>query len=89
MKRIVMQDEREEDISEPIADSMPILGYTLEYLDANQPQIIQKVQVRNVNIQDILRHLQQGDSVLITPKIGNLQTNIGNQAQSSLYFAHV
>jgi hypothetical protein len=89
MKRMVMQNDEEGIIPELMDDSTSILGYKLEYLNVNQSQIIHKVEVRNINIQDIVRHLRRGESVLITPKLQeNSNVKTRNKAHSSWYFTH-
>jgi hypothetical protein len=87
MKRMVVQNEQEGVIPELMGDSTSISGYKLEYLNENQSQIIHKVEMKNINIQDILRHLRLGESVLITPKLHE-NSNAKSRNARPWYFTH-
>lgn len=69
----------------------PILGFKVKFLGTNQNQMIHKVDVRNINFQDVMRHLQHGESVVITPKLlNNSSLNTKKQTKVDLwYIAHV
>lgn len=68
MKKIVMLEEEEGNVPEMMENAKSVSGFRLQFLDENEKQIIHKVDIRSINVQDLLRHLRQGESVLITPK---------------------
>jgi hypothetical protein len=75
----------EEDAPRFVEGSNPVLGYELQFL--SNDKTLHKVEVRSLNFQDVIRHLRQGEAVLITPK---LQENLEKkkQYQGSWYFTH-
>jgi DNA-directed RNA polymerase beta' subunit len=67
-----------------------VARFRLEYLNNNENQAIHKVEVRNINFMDLMRHLKKGESVLITPELlKDSLTQIKNQNQTPWYFAHM
>lgn len=69
----------------------PIAGFKIRFLRGNENQTIQKVEVRNVNFQDIMRHMWRGESVLITPKLLNkpAANSKKDRNQVKWYFSHM
>jgi hypothetical protein len=65
-----------------------VLRYELQFFDNEDSQIVHKVEVRNVDFHDVVRHLQQGDSVLITPKFQENSTRKLRQNRTPWYFTH-
>lgn len=79
--------EEEEKVSEVTEGSDLVIGYELQYLSNNGSQSVRKVNVRTINVQDMFRHLRQGDSVLIIPKLYLHEKK--KQDQAPWYFAHM
>jgi hypothetical protein len=75
----------EEKVSEVNEDSDLVLRYELHFLGNNE-QAVHKVEVTRINFQDIIRHLRQGDSVLIIPKFQEDLHKIKTQDQGPWYF---
>jgi hypothetical protein len=72
MKKIALLNEEEgniPDMPEMIENAKPVSGFRLQFLSENERQVPHKVDVRCINMRDLLRHLRQGESVLITPKL--------------------
>jgi hypothetical protein len=67
MKKLLMPQEQAGELKE--TPSFVVLGYRMEFLNKNADQIIHKVEVKNINFQDLTRHLRRGEPVLITPKL--------------------
>jgi hypothetical protein len=82
--------EKEEGIKPEIMHApLSLHGYTLQFLSENERQPIHKVEVRKVNFQDIMRHLRQGDSVLIKPKLHENSNKTKKRDQALWYFTHI
>ena len=79
--------EEEEKVPEVTEGSDLVIGYELQYLSNNESQSVRKVKVRTINFQDVFRHLRQGDSVLITPKL-HLH-RVKKEDKAPWYFAHM
>lgn len=88
---LVLDDEEGSMWEKAMEKADPILGFKLRFLDTNENQVIHKVEVRNINFQDVMRHLQRGESVLITAKLpGNSLVHSKKHADLKLwYIAHV
>jgi hypothetical protein len=76
MRKIAVLEE--DNVSGIMENAKSVSGFRLQFLDENGKQIIHKVDVRSINVQDLLRHLRRGESVLITPK---LQEDFSPQAK--------
>lgn len=81
--------EEEEKVSEGIEGSNLVLGYVLQFLSKGESLTVHKVEVRSVNFQDVIRHLRQGDSVLITPKLKEDLDKKRKQDQEPWYFTRM
>jgi len=81
-----MLDEEEKG-SEVTEGSDLVIGYELQYLSNDGSQGVHKVEVRTINFQDLIRHLRQGDPVLITPKLHLHRKK--RQDQAPWYFVHM
>jgi len=66
----------------------PVIRYDLQFLINDGSHTVHKVEVRNVDFHDVIRHLRQGDSVVITPKLQENLTKKQRQDRSTWYFAH-
>ncbi len=80
--------EEEEKVSEAGEGSNLVLGYELQFLSKDESLTVHKVEVRSVNFQDVIRHLRQGDSVLITPKLEDADKK-RKQYQAPWYFTRM
>jgi hypothetical protein len=85
MKSVQAWMLEEEKVSEVMEESDLVLRYELQFLSNNE-QTVHKVEVKGVNFQDIIRHLRQGDSVLITPKFQEDLHNNKGKDQRPWYF---
>jgi hypothetical protein len=65
----------------------PIARYELQFLNNDGSHTAHKVEVKNMNFQDIIRHLNQGDSVLITPRLREDLDRM-ERDRGSWYFTH-
>lgn len=79
----------DEQVSEASEASNVVLGYELQFLAHNASQTIHKVEVRSINFNDVLRHLRQGDSVLIAPKLQESLHSSKKQDEALWYFTHI
>ena len=84
-----MLGEEEGNLSKVAESSNPVLGYRLQFLSNNETQTVHKVEVKSVDFHDVIRHLRQGDSVLITPKLQENLTKKQRQNRAPWYFTHV
>jgi hypothetical protein len=86
---LILQDEERADIpEESVKDTNCVVGFRLVFL-GDRGQAIRKMEIRQINFQDVIRHLQHGDSVLITPKLENSETCLRSQDMEPWYFSHV
>jgi hypothetical protein len=81
--------EEEGKIPKTVEHSSPVLRYELQFLSKDDSQTVHKVEVRSVDFHDVIRHLRQGDSVLITPKLQENLTKKQRQNCTPWYFAHM
>jgi hypothetical protein len=87
---IAMQQEEQDGQPKLMTSSKPVLGYKLQYLNANHSQIIHTDVVKRLYVQDILQHLQRGESVLITPKLQEtFRARTKGLTQLPWYFTHL
>jgi hypothetical protein len=89
MKKMLMLEEEDMTVPEIVGTSPSLHGYTLQFLSENGSQTVHKVEVRRVNFQDIMRHLRQGDSVLIRPNFQEDSDKTKKRDQTLWYFAHI
>jgi hypothetical protein len=90
MKKMVMLETETDDKLEKLMEKTePILAFQLSFFDENKN--IHKVEVRNINFRDVMRHLQHRETVLITPEFPeNRTTQARKQEQQTLwYIAHL
>jgi hypothetical protein len=87
-----LEEEKRGNMWEKTMDKVdPISGFRLRFLGDDGSQLTHKVEVRNINFQDLMRHLRHGESVLITPKFReNSLTNTKKQEdRTPWYFTHI
>jgi hypothetical protein len=89
MKKMLMLEEEGRTVPEIMGIPLSLHGYTLQFLSENESQTVHKVEVRRVNFQDIMRHLRQGDSVLIRPNFQADSDKMKKRDQTLWYFAHI
>jgi hypothetical protein len=82
VQALMLEEERPSEVKE---DSDLVLRYELQFLGDDE-RAVHKVEVRSINFQDIIRHLRQGDSVLITPKSQGDLHKKKNPDQGPWYF---
>jgi hypothetical protein len=88
MKKITICDEV--NMPEMMENAKLVSGFRLQFLGENEKQTIHKVDVRSINLQDLLYHLRLGESILITPKLQEgFSTDTKKQSQASWYFTHM
>ncbi len=83
------EDEKELELSEKVIEKINVIqGFKLLFLNGNKT--IHQVEVRKINFQDLMRHLKQGDSILITPKLQkDFPATLKNrEEQAPWYFTH-
>ena len=87
---LVLQDEERGNIPESFVENTDrVIGFSLVFL-GKKGQAIRKMEIRNINFQDVIRHLQYGDSVIITPKfLRTSEMHSKKQEQVPWYFPHV
>ncbi|MEM3459464.1 MAG: hypothetical protein QXW63_00030 [Candidatus Bathyarchaeia archaeon] len=84
------EDEMEPELSEKVIEKISVIqGFKLLFLNGNKS--IHQVEVRRINFQDLMRHLQQGESILITPKLQKefSVTMMKREEQAPWYFTHL
>jgi hypothetical protein len=81
--------EEEGKITKDIEHSSLVLHYELQFFTNDDSQAIHKVEVRSVDFYDVIRHLRQGESVLITPKLQENLTKKQRQDRKPWYFMHM
>jgi len=65
------------------------LRYELQFLSNDGSQAVRKVKVRSIDFYDVIRHLREGDSVLITPKLQENSAQRQRHNCTSWYFTHM
>jgi hypothetical protein len=93
MKRALVLEEQNSFTEEKVMEKANLLrGFKLSFLDklSDGHEEVHRVEVKNVNIQDVMRHLQRGESVLITPKLqeDSLIAAKKQKDQAAWYFIH-
>jgi hypothetical protein len=63
--------------------------YELQFIGNDNRRTVHKVEVKSVDFYDVIRHLRQGDSVLITPKIKKDLHKDQGKDPGPWYFAHI
>lgn len=96
MKKMLILEEEEEkgDMTEELMEKMvptsTVRRFRLLFQNHNENKTIHKVEVRNLNFQDLMRHLQRGESVFIIPKLlGNSSKHTKQEDRTPWYFAHM
>ena len=89
-KMLLVEDEERGNIPEGFMENTThVVGFSLVFL-GNHGRPIRKTEMRRINFQDVMRHLQRGDSILITPKLlGSSEAYANKQEQAPWYFSHV
>jgi len=91
MKRALALKFGEEEMGYPermVMETNSIWGFKLLFLNGDKS--IHQVEVRKINFQDLMRHLQKGESVLIAPKSPKHFSNMEKHEKQGLwYIAHV
>jgi hypothetical protein len=88
-KTLLLEEERGNMWKKTMEKANSALRFELRFLDNNERQGIHKIEVRNINFQDLMRHLQRGESVLITPELlENSSTNMKKKNRGPWYFVH-
>jgi hypothetical protein len=92
MKRALALKLEEEEIGyseKMVMETDSIWGFKLLFLNGDKS--VHQVEVRKINFQDLMRHLQNGESVLITPKLKeqSLTTKKLREGQAPWYFTHL
>jgi len=84
-----LEEEEMEDSEKLVMETNSIWGFKLLFLNGDKS--IHQVEVRKINFQDLMRHLQNGESVLITPKLKeqSLTTKKLHEEQAPWYFTHL
>ena len=83
-------EEEEMEYSEKLVmETNSVGGFKLLFLNGDKS--IHQVEVKKINFQDLMRHLQQGESVLITPKLKEdfLAIKKAHEEQAPWYFIHL
>ncbi len=90
---LMFEEEIEEEkgsIPEMMENEYTIAGFRIQFLnDENEMHFLHKVEVRNINFQDLMRHLRHGESVLITPKLQESSIGMKKYDQIPWYFTHI
>lgn len=95
MKEMLILEEEKgnmpEELMEKVVSTPTVLRFRLLFLNNNENKTIHKVEVRNLNFQDLMRHLQRGESVFIVPKfLGNsLKHTEKQEDRTPWYFARI
>lgn len=91
---LIIEEERgniPEELLEKVVPPSTMLRFRLLFLNNNENGTVQKVEVKNLNFQDLMRHLRRGESVFITPKLlGDSSKEMKKQEdRSPWYFTHL
>jgi hypothetical protein len=90
MRKLLMLEEEKDDKLEKLVEKIsPISKFKLSFLNENAR--IHQVEVRNINFQDLMRHLQHGESVIITPEFPGNYTILTKKQEEKApwYFVHL
>jgi hypothetical protein len=89
-KLLLLQNEESGNIPQGfMKNTNRVVGFSLVFL-GNGGRPIRRTEIRNINFQDVMRHLQHGDSVLITTKLmKDSEDYVKKQEQDPWYFSHV
>jgi hypothetical protein len=80
--------EKDEKLLDALENSNVVFRYELRFLSSDESQAVHRVEVKKLNLQDVIRHLRQGDSVLITPEFQEDINRKKEPSKSPWYFAH-
>jgi hypothetical protein len=91
---LIIEEEKgniPEELMEKVVPTSAVLRFRLLFLNNNENKTIRKVEVKNLNFQDLMRHLQRGESVFIIPKLlGDSSKDTKKQEnRAPWYFAHL
>ncbi len=92
---LILEEEERGDIPEELLEKIvqpsATLRFRLLYLNSNGNGTLQKVEVKNLNFQDLMRHLRRGESIFITPKLpGDTLKEVKKlEDRSPWYFSHL
>ena len=91
---LIIEEEKgniPEELMEKVVPTSAVLRFRLLFLNNNENKTIRKVEVKNLNFQDLMRHLQRGESVFIIPKLlGDSSKDMEKQEdRTPWYFAHL
>jgi hypothetical protein len=91
MKTTLLPEERTSFWEKTLDKANLVSGFRLRFLSKEESQIIHKVEVRNINFQDLMRHLLRGESVFIAPKLKEKSSGYANKREdrTQSYFAHL
>jgi hypothetical protein len=80
-----------EELVKKAVQTSAVLRFRLLFLSNNENKTIQKVEVKNLNYQDLMRHLQRGESVFIIPKLleDSSKDTKKQEDRAPWYFAHL
>jgi len=91
MKRALALKLEEEEMGcseKMVMETNSIWGFKLQFLNGDKS--IHQVEVRKINFQDLMCHLQKGESVLIAPKSTKHFSNMEKHEKQGLwYIAHI
>ncbi|MGB9760830.1 MAG: hypothetical protein ACP5IM_06885 [Candidatus Bathyarchaeia archaeon] len=84
-----LEEEEMEHSEKLVMETNSVEGFKLLFLNGDKS--IRQVEVRKINFQDLMRHLQNGESVLITPKLKEdfLAAKKTLEEQTPWYFIHL
>lgn len=93
-ERLILEEEKgdiPEELMGKVAPKSAVLRFRLLFLNNKENKTIHKVEVKNLNFQDLMRHLQRGESVFIIPKLlGDSSKDMEKQEDRTLwYFTHL
>ncbi len=88
---LLKEEERGNVWEKTMEKADPVSGFKLRFLGNGESRLIHKVEVRNINVQDLIRHLRHGESVLITPKFreDSLTSMEKHRNRTHWYFTHI
>lgn len=88
---LLIEEEKGNTWEKTMEKANQLSGFMLRFLGRDAGQKIHKVEVRNIDFQDLMRHLRLGQSVLIIPKPnGHALENARKQEhRAPWYFTHI
>lgn len=90
-KTLILKDKgiTSEELAGKVIPTSNILKFRVLFMNNDDSHRIQKVEVRNINFLDLMRHLKRGESVCITPELLGESLNHQKEDRTPWHIDHI